>query len=217
MNTHPTVFDTREVQTMIDALSDKIQKLKASPSMIDAVEEDYLRAFVERLQVIAAKSGIKLDERRCKQCQTWTNRQFQFCVPCELQYRTLGRWCDVHGATFGDCCPPKDPAPARPAVDREQPDAIASQLNALLAPAFLSPHEVCELINTAEGRTFVVEFIKRTDGMRRQMVARVTYADKSGLKYDPACHSLVLVHDVEKDAPRMVPIDSVLSFQYREF
>jgi hypothetical protein len=130
------VLDGREMETILRGLNGLIGKLAESPSMKAAVEEDYCRALVDRLQKLA------------------------------------GRY------------------PAR----------------------FLGADRAKAIIESAaiKGAQFTVVFVKR-DGSVRRMRARVQFADKSGLRFDPEPRALVLVHDIEKDAPRMVPLDRVIS------
>jgi hypothetical protein len=71
-------------------------------------------------------------------------------------------------------------------------------------------HQVRKIVSG--GKFFSVEFIKRTDGQRRLMLARTGV--KAGLTgeggaYDPEKHNLLVVYDVHKKAYRSIPTDSI--------
>ncbi len=71
---------------------------------------------------------------------------------------------------------------------------------------------VSKLVNN--GRIFSVEFIKRTDGSRRRMVARTGVRSAGGeLNYDPASHNLITVYDMVKRGFRNIPVDNILSLK----
>lgn len=61
------------------------------------------------------------------------------------------------------------------------------------------------------GKIFRVEFIKRTDGLPRIMLARVgVKADGGGeLNYNPKDHELATVFDMQKLAWRNIPLDNI--------
>lgn len=62
------------------------------------------------------------------------------------------------------------------------------------------------------GKFFSVEFIKRSDGKRRLMLARTGVkagVTGAGPAYDPDQHNLLVVYDVHKKAYRSIPADSI--------
>lgn len=63
-----------------------------------------------------------------------------------------------------------------------------------------------------DGRIFCAEFIRRTDGRVRKMVARTgVKADGVGpSSYNPDQHGLLLVYDLQSRVFRTIPADSVL-------
>lgn len=76
--------------------------------------------------------------------------------------------------------------------------------------------EISQLINNTRGRFFKVSFVKRSTGELRTMIAR-TGVSKGvtgvGLAFEPKDKNLRVVRDVQKKAFRMIPLDSVQSFQ----
>lgn len=64
------------------------------------------------------------------------------------------------------------------------------------------------------GKIFSVEFIKRTDGTKRLMVARTGVkkhlSGNDTRLWQPADHNLVAVYDMQKRAYRHIPADSIL-------
>lgn len=71
---------------------------------------------------------------------------------------------------------------------------------------------VSELVKT--GRIFSVEFIKRTDGQIRKMVARTGVKSAGGdLNYDPHYHNLITVFDMGKRGFRSIPVDNIISLK----
>lgn len=62
-----------------------------------------------------------------------------------------------------------------------------------------------------DGRFFSCEFVKRTDGTVRRMLARVGVhsSGKGELPYDPVKHDLVVVWDVLKRGFRTIPADNL--------
>lgn len=69
----------------------------------------------------------------------------------------------------------------------------------------------------ADGKFFSCCFVKRTDGTRRNMLARVGVNRTSGgeLPYDPEWHDLLPVWDVHKRAYRMISCDNLLWVRHR--
>lgn len=75
------------------------------------------------------------------------------------------------------------------------------------------------IISNTNGEFFSTIFIKRTDGTERKMLARtgVSKGVKGvGLSYNPKDHDLVCVFDIQKDAHRMISLDSVIQIKYRK-
>lgn len=75
---------------------------------------------------------------------------------------------------------------------------------------------ILELIKRTKGRFFRIVFYKRTNGERREMVARTgVHKDLTGegLKFDPAKRNLKVVYDTGKRGYRMVDLESVCEFQ----
>lgn len=69
------------------------------------------------------------------------------------------------------------------------------------------------VIASTKGRVFRVDFIKRTDGSLRHMVARtgVRKGVKGvGLGFDPAARGLAVVYDMVQHAHRMVNLEGVV-------
>lgn len=62
-----------------------------------------------------------------------------------------------------------------------------------------------------DGKFFTVEFIRRSDGKPRLMLARVGVKPDGGgeLNYDPVVHNLMVVYDVHKKAYRSIPVDAI--------
>lgn len=64
------------------------------------------------------------------------------------------------------------------------------------------------------GKIFSVEFIKRTDGKIRRMVARTGVHSGGGdLPYDPTIHNLITVYDMNKKGFRNIPVDNIISLR----
>lgn len=64
------------------------------------------------------------------------------------------------------------------------------------------------------GKIFSVEFIKRTNGQMRRMVARTGVRSEGGsLNYDPHYHNLITVYDMEKRGFRNIPVDNIISLK----
>lgn len=67
-------------------------------------------------------------------------------------------------------------------------------------------------LRSLNGKFFTVEFIKRTTGELRVMRATTNYESKlagGDLKYDANAKALIPVWDMEKQAFRSIPTDSV--------
>jgi hypothetical protein len=55
-----------------------------------------------------------MSERRCSNCSSFHSTPFSVCEGCrDIVYKAVGRWCDVHGPTFGRCavCDSAPPTP----------------------------------------------------------------------------------------------------------
>lgn len=61
-----------------------------------------------------------------------------------------------------------------------------------------------------KGKFFTVTFIKRTNGEKRKMIARLM-PQKGGLPYDADEKKLMIVYDMQKLAYRAIPLDNVIS------
>lgn len=72
--------------------------------------------------------------------------------------------------------------------------------------------DVRKTILESNGKIFKVVFVKRTTGEVREMVARIgVKKDQTGegLKFDPLEKGLLTVFDMQKDAYRMINLDTV--------
>ena len=70
----------------------------------------------------------------------------------------------------------------------------------------------------SDGKVFSVEFVRRSDGRRRVMLARlgVERALKGGRKaYDEAAHDLLTVFDMERGGYRSLPIEGIREIAVR--
>lgn len=65
------------------------------------------------------------------------------------------------------------------------------------------------------GKIFSVEFIKRTDGRIRHMVARtgVRSHGSGEAPYDAHYHNLITVYDMAKRGFRNIPVDNILTLK----
>lgn len=64
------------------------------------------------------------------------------------------------------------------------------------------------------GKIFSVDFVKRTDGSMRKMVARTGVRSEGGeLNYDPSVHNLITVYDMEKRGFRNIPVDNIVTLK----
>jgi hypothetical protein len=73
-----------------------------------------------------------------------------------------------------------------------------------------------ELIGSSQGRFFRVQFVKRTTGEIRTMIARTgvhRHLRGGSLSYSAPAKRLAVVWDVTKKDYRTVPLDAVLTFQ----
>ena len=94
----------------------------------------------------------------------------------------------------------------------------------------ISQNEAATLIKESRGKLFSVTFIKRKDGSRRRMTARVGVrkgVNGDGLKFNPADHNLLTVHEFVTDPTRgekgrvrnmvtqfrSVPIDGIIQLK----
>lgn len=83
---------------------------------------------------------------------------------------------------------------------------------------FLTNRKATRIIRKAKesGKVFSVTFIKRTTGEPRRMLCRggVTSKLKGGEKqYEPSEYKLSVVYDMEKQAYRSIPLDSVVQIK----
>jgi hypothetical protein len=96
--------------------------------------------------------------------------------------------------------PPPEPEPA------PTPEAPAGDI---------TKEEAKNLIKATKGRFFTVSFIKRTDGTKRVMNARLgvkAYLKGGELPYNPnskGTHGLIPVFDIPKKAYRMINVDTI--------
>lgn len=73
--------------------------------------------------------------------------------------------------------------------------------------------EIAELVRSTNGRVFTVTFIKRTDGQRRTMNARLGVKKHlaGGKKaFSDKDKGLITVFDMQKGGYRSFPVDSVV-------
>lgn len=72
---------------------------------------------------------------------------------------------------------------------------------------------VMDTLKNTNGRIFSVEFIKRTTGEHRKMLATLNYESKlkgGTLNYSPDAKNLLVVWDIQKKGFRSISLDSVL-------
>ncbi len=75
--------------------------------------------------------------------------------------------------------------------------------------------EAIELMNNAGGKIFTVTFIKK-NGETRTMNCRrgvQKYVTGVGMRYDPAEHNLFVVFDMQKDAHRIINLETMLELK----
>lgn len=75
---------------------------------------------------------------------------------------------------------------------------------------------IVKLIEKAKGKFFRIVYFKRTNGKRREMVARTGVRKGltgEGLKFIPAERNLKVVWDTGKKGYRMVDLETVTEFQ----
>ena len=68
------------------------------------------------------------------------------------------------------------------------------------------------IIEQTAGKFFSVDFIKRSDGGQRHMIARTgvhSHLRGGELSFDPAAHNLVIVYDVVARGYRSIPLDGI--------
>lgn len=68
----------------------------------------------------------------------------------------------------------------------------------------------------SEGKIFRVEFIKRTTGELRVMVARLGVSKDVkgvGLAFDPFAKGLLTAYDMQKEQYRMINLDAIVSLK----
>jgi hypothetical protein len=73
-----------------------------------------------------------------------------------------------------------------------------------------------QMIKDTKGKFFTVSFIKRTDGTRRVMNARLgvkAFLKGGTLPYDPEAKRLIPVYDVQKRAYRMINVDTIFNLK----
>ncbi len=76
--------------------------------------------------------------------------------------------------------------------------------------------EVVDSIAMSNGKFFSIQFVKRSTGEVRQMLARTgvkKFLTGGGLKFDPVVHKLITVWDVQKEAYRSIPIEGITHFK----
>ena len=82
---------------------------------------------------------------------------------------------------------------------------------------FIYEDKVAEFIADTKGAEFTAVFIKRTTGETRKMRASTEFASllKGGVaKYDAKDAGLLVVQDLDKQAIRSIPVDSLVSITY---
>jgi hypothetical protein len=82
--------------------------------------------------------------------------------------------------------------------------------------ATMKLEDVRNAILGSEGKIFRVEFIKRTTGELRTMVCRIGVSKGitgKGLAFDPDAKGLQTVWDMQKEAYRMINLDTVVSIR----
>ena len=73
-----------------------------------------------------------------------------------------------------------------------------------------------QMIKDTKGKFFTVSFIKRTDGTRRVMNARLgvkAFLKGGTLPYDPEAKRLIPVYDVQKRGYRMINVDTIFNLK----
>ena len=78
--------------------------------------------------------------------------------------------------------------------------------------AIISTAEAIALIEKSNGKMFSVEFVKRTTGEHRKMVARLgvkKHLAGGDAAYNFAARGLVSVYDVQKKGYRTIPTESI--------
>lgn len=71
-----------------------------------------------------------------------------------------------------------------------------------------------EFLASSKGKFFRVDFVKRTNGEHRRMVARTGVhkgVTGQGMGFNPREKDLMVVYDVEKRGYRCIPLDSVIA------
>ena len=74
------------------------------------------------------------------------------------------------------------------------------------------PTPTLDIRELAGGSIFYVEFIKRSTGELRKMRCRLGVEKNltgKGMNYDPAKHDLLCVYDLDKEAYRMIALESI--------
>lgn len=73
--------------------------------------------------------------------------------------------------------------------------------------------DASKLREAVGGTFFAINFIKRSNGQERKMLCRLG-VKKDRIdgqpRYDPAMHSLIFVYDIQNQAYRSIPLDSVV-------
>lgn len=74
-----------------------------------------------------------------------------------------------------------------------------------------------EIMESTKGKIFFVEFTKRSTGETRRMTARLGVSRDItgiGMAYDPKSKNLLVVYDMDKNAYRMVNLDTVTAVSF---
>lgn len=109
--------------------------------------------------------------------------------------------------------PPQPPQPQQqPVLQPQQPQPQQPEDPNIVRQGVVTSEQAAALIRGSRGKMFTVIFIKRSNGQRRTMNARLgvkAYLRGGVLPYNPNDKGLIPCFDIQKREYRMIPIDGI--------
>lgn len=83
----------------------------------------------------------------------------------------------------------------------------------------LNRHGMIRVLRNSNGKVFRVKYIKRTTGEMRDLVGRFGVTKGvtgKGMSYDPADKGLMTVYDFQKQAFRMINLETIQEIEFKK-